>query len=71
MRMPRDKIGSLPVRKAITFGENPSGMVIFLVHSPQVLEHDPAVEVDDLLRLVSLQPAAVLHAMGASVQSAL
>ena len=45
-------------------------MVIFLVHSPQVLEHDPAVEGDDLVRLVSLQPA-VLHAMGASVQSQL
>ena len=58
MRMPRDKIGSWPVRKAITFGKNPSGIVIY---SPQVLENDPATEVNDLVRLVvSVQPAALI-----------
>ena len=45
-------------------------MAIFFVHSPQVLEHDPAAKVDDLVRLVvSVQPA-VLLAMG-SVQAVL
>ena len=58
MRMPRDKIGSWPVRKAITFGENPSEMVIY---SSQVLEHDPATEVDDLVQfVVSVQPAVFI-----------
>ena len=67
MHMPRDKIGSWPVRKAIIFGENPSGIVIYY---PQVLENDPAMEVDDLVPLVvSVQPA-VLIAMR-SVQAVL
>ena len=70
MRMPQDKIVSWPVRKAITFGENPSGKAIFLVHSPQVLEHDSAMEVDDLVRLVVLVQPAVLLATG-SVQAVL
>ena len=46
MRMPRDKIGSWTVRKAIIFGKNASGIVIY---SPQVLENDPVTEVDDLV----------------------
>ena len=45
-------------------------MAIFLVHSPQVLENDPAAEVNDLVRLViSVQPT-VLLATG-SVQAVL
>ena len=45
-------------------------MAIFLVHSPQVLEHDSATEVDDLIRLVVLVQPAVLLATG-SVQAVL
>ena len=67
MHMPRDKTGSWPVRKAIVFWREPIRDGYFLVPSPQVLEYDPAVEVDDLVRLanavVSVQPA-VLLAMG-------
>ena len=45
-------------------------MAIFFVNSPQVLEHDPAAKVDDLVRLVILVQPAVLLAMG-SVQAVL
>ena len=73
MHMPRDKTGSWPVRKAIVFWREPIRDGYFLVHSPQVLEYDPAVEVDDLVRLanavVSVQPAVLLAMGGISAGS--